>query len=257
MSNIIFTTSHKPDKFQIERALDLSKKYKGIYKNRRHLSKFLNNEEIGYFIVNKDNTLNWVMGDNTFFYHPSISKVKMKNIENENSKDYLHEAITPTEEDEILDLTLGLGSEALFLANFCKEVTATEGSFPIYLVVKESLNYYNFKEKWMKDASEKIKIINDNYKSFLRKQKDNSFDIVYCDPMFENPNYLSSSLNSLRKMAIYDKINMEDINHMLRTAKKKIVFKARKIDKIWAELKFDDYLGSRNSDIIFGVTYKK
>ena len=51
MSNIIFTTSHKPDKFQIERALDLAKKYKGIYKNRRHLSKFLNNEEIGYFIL--------------------------------------------------------------------------------------------------------------------------------------------------------------------------------------------------------------
>ncbi len=46
-----------------------------------------------------------------------------------------------------------------------------------------------------KNLLKKIKIYHENYKEFIKKQDDNCYDIVYCDPMFENPQLKSNSIN--------------------------------------------------------------
>jgi tRNA1(Val) A37 N6-methylase TrmN6 len=204
------------------------------------------------FIVEKDFTVKFADKNSEFFYHPSISKIRYNNYES-SENDYLIKTIDATPEATVLDLTMGLGSEALFMANYVKKVTGVEASFPLYLVVKEGLNNYNFKQEWMKKASKKINIINDNYKNILKNIENNFYDIVYCDPMFENPQMKSSPLNSIRQLAVYDKISQEDFEHMIRIAKKRVVIKAREKDSLWDKFTFDEKDGSKNSGVYFGV----
>lgn len=256
LENLIFTTSHKPKKKQIEKAIDLADKYNGKYKNRRHLNKYLDDKNNCFFVVEDDLTLKYVYDDQTLFYHPSISKIKMNNTLSNKSNDFLFKAIEPKDSYSVLDLTLGLGSEALYIANFVNDVTAVEGSFYIFLVVKESIKNYQFKERWMKEASEKIDIHYSNYKAYLIDLEKNRYDIIYCDPMFEKPNYLSSSLNPIRKIALYEKINYEDILNMASKTKEKVIVKYQKNDSSINNEWFDNILGSKNNNILYGVKYK-
>lgn len=252
-TELIFTTSHKPNKVQVEKAIEYSKKYNGVYIRRREIK---SSEDKFFFVVDKFLNLSIEWKDGKFFYHPSISKIKMKNIINE-GKDNLIESISPDENDIILDLTAGLCSEALLIANFCKKVVALEDSFPTYLVVSEGLKKYEYKEKWMKGASEKISLINKNYKNYLKDVKSESFDVVYCDPMFENPQMKSSALNPMRRFACYDQVTHEDLNEMLRVSKKRVVIKARSTDSLWERIKFEKITGSLKSGVLFGVIDKK
>ena len=71
--------------------------------------------------------------------------------------------------------------------------------------------------------------------------------------MFENPQMKSSPLNSIRQLAVYDKISQEDFEHMVRIAKKRVVIKARENDSLWDKFTFDEKVGSKNSGVYFGV----
>jgi len=248
--NWIFTTSHKPNKEQIQKAYDLSKKYNTNYRNRRHIRDI--DKKNGMFIIEKDLTVKFSNEKSEFFYHPSISKIRYNNYE-QSENDYLIKAIDANQNMTILDLTMGLGSEALFMANYVKKVVGVEASFPLYLVVKEGLKNYNFKKDWMKKASKKIEIIQNNYKNILKEIESDSFDVVYCDPMFENPQMKSSPLNSIRQLAVYDKISENDFEHMKRIANKRVVIKARETDSLWDYFSFDEKIGSKNSGVYHGV----
>ncbi|OQY08850.1 MAG: methyltransferase [Marinitoga sp. 4572_148] len=253
MEKLIITTSHKPSKEQLQRVKQLAEDYGLIYKNRRHLK--TNNI---YFVVEKNLTVKVKKDDFEFFFHPSIVKIRMKNFVSD-KKDYLLNNMELKGDETILDLTFGLGSEALLIASQLKEgkLIGLEGSFPIYFVVKESIQYYPYKIKWLKEASKRIEIINDNYKRFIRKQKDKSYDIIYCDPMFENPVFESSALNPLRRFAVYDELEPSDIDEMKRVARNKVIIKAHIKDSIWDKYKFDKIDGSKNSGVFYGVIYLK
>lgn len=254
-TRLIFTTSHDPNGEQISLAKELAYKYNGEFIERKNLKDVLKEDEI-YFVVNKNLTIDCKWKDGRLFFHPSVSKIRLNNYL-KNGKDYLIESIKPEENDVILDLTFGLGSDALLLGYFCKEVIGIEASFPIYVVVKESLKRYQFKELWLKESSEKIKIYHENYKDFIKRQVDNSYDSVYCDPMFENPQFKSSSMNPLRKFASYDRIDKVDLENMIRISRKRVVVKARVNDSIWNEFKFNYNVGSKKSGVVFGVIEKK
>lgn len=254
-SKMIFTTSHKPKKEQIEKAYEYAKAYDGVYKNRRHIYKYINDEDY-YFSVDKNNNLEIIWKNGKFFYHPSIAKIRYNNYEH-TKDDYLIKSLTPCKEDSVLDLTYGLGSEALLLAAFSDNVIGLEGSYPIYIIVKEGLKNYDFPDNWMRKASKNIKIKNFNYKKYIYKQKENSFDLVYCDPMFENPQMKSASLNPLRRFAVYDQLDEKDIEQMYKICKKKVVIKARDKDSIWNWLKVDEKMGSSHSGVYYGVINKK
>ncbi|POZ92203.1 class I SAM-dependent methyltransferase [Petrotoga halophila] len=248
----IFTTSHKPNKKQIEKALQLANKYGGVYLERNKLRM---DEGNFYFVIDKKLALNFQWEDGKLFFHPSVSKIRLNNYL-KNGIDHLINAVSPQKNDIILDLTLGLGSDALLLSHFCKKIVGLEASFPIYAVVVENITNYDYKENWMKEASKKIEVINSDYKIFLNEQKEESYDVIYCDPMFENPQYKSSSINPLRKFARYDKITQEDLEKMVKIARKKVVIKARSNDSVWDLYDFDKKIGSKKSGVFFGVIEK-
>ncbi|ABR31399.1 methyltransferase [Thermosipho melanesiensis] len=254
----VVTTSYNPNRELVEKAKKLAKEYGVKYVNRNHLTKYIKRSLIDfYYVIDKKGMLSIKWEDGEFFFHQGIAKIRMENIKH-GQKDYLIEAISPKESDIVYDATCGLASEALLIANYAKKVVATEGSKHIYRVVKWGLLYYISGENWVNNAKKKIELVNENYKSYIRRVEDNAFDIVYCDPMFENPIYESNSLNPLRSFAIYESLNTEDLEEMLRISRKKVVIKTLKKDSLYDKIKeyFDKEYLVRKNGVVYGVINK-
>ncbi len=254
IDNCVITTSHNATQKTVEYCKRISEELGIPYYNRRHLSKKVETGEIEfYYVIDNSLNLSAIFKGQKLSFHPGIAKIRMENYKN-GFKDYLIESIKPEPTDIIYDGTFGLGQDALFLAYFSSKVIGTEASKAIYTVVSHGLKHYVPKDPWVKTAMERIEIHNVNMKEYLEKTPEKYFDIVYCDPMFENPIYESSSLNPLRGFANYESITLEDVENMIRVAKKRVVIKSHVKDTLFDRLKikFTRVLVSKKNGLIFG-----
>ncbi|OAA30099.1 methyltransferase [Kosmotoga arenicorallina S304] len=258
------TTSHKPSAELALKAQQIAREYGVPYMPRRKLTELKKEGKLDldfYYVLDRNEQLYILYGDSKFFFHPSMAKLRLKNYR-EGQRDHLIENMCLNGDEKVLDATFGLGSEALLMAHFLKsgEVIGLEASVHVYRIVKHGLCHYPFQYQWMKDAASRITLMNRDLKHFLRDSADESYDIVYCDPMFEVPQYSSSSLNPLRPFAVYEPITSEDVREMIRVAKKKVVLKSRVTDSFFEELeKFIEFSyvdGSKSSGVIYGVIEK-
>jgi 16S rRNA (guanine1516-N2)-methyltransferase len=259
MEKFVVTTSHKPSKEQVLKAKELAEKLGVDYIPRRQLSERVNKGEIDFYYVVEASgriVIRWKGGE--FFFHPSVAKVRMKNLES-GGRDYLIDVMKFEGDEVVLDTTFGLGAEAILMAAFLPrgKVIGLEKSIHIYNVVKYGLLNYKPNVRWIEKAMKRIELIHTDFKEFIRKAEDESYDIVYCDPMFENPKFESSSMNPLRPFASYDTITEEDVRHMLRIAKKKVVLKSHVKDSLFERIKVDYKTGSKKSGVIYGVIEKR
>lgn len=76
----------------------------------------------------------------------------------------------------------------------------------------------------MNEAMRQINVFSIDHLEYLRNEKENAFDVVYFDPMFESK-IDSEGINAIRKMAIYRSLDEETIEEAKRVAKKRIVLK--------------------------------
>ena len=221
------------------------------YINRRRLSEIKDDLDF-YYVVEKDRVVLRFKGG-VLFFHPSMAKVRYINIK-KGMGDHLIEALNLDGNELVLDTTFGLGSEAILMAHFLKDgkVIGLEASKHIYTIVKYGFEFYKPKERWMAEAMKRIEILNEDFKEFIRRCEDKSFDIVYCDPMFENPIYESDSMNPLRPFAVYDTIDEEDLKEMLRISRKRVVLKSRIGDGLFDRIKVDKVVKGRRL-IMYGV----
>ncbi len=249
----VITTSHKASNEAVELAKLLSKEFSIPYYNRRHVAERVKSGEIDfYYVVNNNLDLSIYIGDQKFFFHPGIAKIRMENYKRE-GKDYLIEALKPDKDDVVYDGTFGLGMDAVFMAYFVKKVVGTEVSPHIFRVVSYGLKKYVSKENWINESIKKIELYNEDMKEFIKKQPDKSFDIVYCDPMFENPVFESSSLNPIRPFASYESIRDETIQEMIRIARKRVVLKSLERDRLidGLNIEFSRVILSRKNGLVF------
>lgn len=257
--NYVVTTSYHPTEEMVKIARRLAEEYNVKYINRRHLSEKLKKNEIDfYYVVEKNLMLSIKWNNNKLFFHQGIAKIRMENYLH-GEKDYLIESVKPTKDSLIYDATCGLASEALLLAYFSKKIVATEGSIHVYRIVKWGLERYISNVEWINEAKNKIELIHANYKEYIRKVEDNFFESVYCDPMFENPIFKSNTINPLRSFAVYENLNINDIEEMIRISKKRVVIKTNIKDSLYKNVKFlfdEEYL-SKKSGVVYGVIEKK
>ncbi|MGQ9855773.1 MAG: class I SAM-dependent methyltransferase [Fervidobacterium sp.] len=253
---IVITTSHNASNKAVELAKELSAKFNIPYYNRRHISDRLKDGTLKlYYVVDSNKNLSVVINGQKLFFHPGISKIRMENYKRE-GRDFLLEALRPESTDVVYDGTFGLGMDAVFIANFVSQVIGTEVSEHIYRVVSYGMANYKSKEEWINKALKKIVLFNENMKEFVKKQPDRSYDIVYCDPMFENPVFESSALNPLRPLASYDTIDRATVNELIRISKKRVVIKTLAKDGLLERLNedginFDRVIMSKKNGLIF------
>jgi len=255
---IFVTTSHKPTKEQVLRAKELAQELNLPYIPRRSFRDLLRIVGTDYCYVVESDRIVVKYRSGSLFFHPSTAKVRMRNVK-KGLKDHLIECLQLAGSEWILDTTFGLGAEAVLMAGFLEEgkVVGLEASTPIYIVVREGLKNYRDKEDWVNDAMRRIEILNVDFREYLVNCPDDSFDIVYCDPMFENPVYESSSMNPLRPFAVYDTVTGKDVEEMLRVARRKVVLKAHALDSLFDRIKVDRITGSKKSQVLYGVIEKR
>ena len=226
---MLITTSDSKDEEITRRARLLSEKYGLNYRERAGKSiKYLMREDKRIFVVNNLHGLSYYEeGKEELFYHPNMAFHRIYQLRHGGS-DALAEVCGIGEGTTFFDGTMGLAADALtisFLVGERGRVTAAEKSLPIYILVNEGLKTFAGKMPVMKDAVSRMEIHNADCLDLLKNAENGAYDVVYFDFMFNEPNFKSIGLNTMRAYACPDQITEEHVAEAVRSAKKRVIVK--------------------------------
>ncbi|WP_100404404.1 class I SAM-dependent methyltransferase [Bacillus solitudinis] len=162
-----------------------------------------------------------------FFYHPNSAMFRVKQYKKTNYDPLIETAQLATGM-HFLDCTLGLASDSL-VAQIAvgKEgkVVGLEANPHLAYLVKYGLKSWLEGTPDLIEAMRAIEVIHTNHLDYLKEQKENAFDVIYFDPMFENTVTASKGIQGLKAFACQDTLSNEIINEALRVATKRVVLK--------------------------------
>ena len=171
-----------------------------------------------------------------FTYHPNFSQVRLKRILKGEPDPFL-EATNLTIGDRFLDCTMGLASDSIIASIVTDDVTALESTLGVYLVVTIGMSKYRYTLQELENASKTIKTHHINAYHFLKEQQDNSYDVIYFDPMYEE-DVNSKGIEGLKHYADNSELTEAIIEEAKRVASKRIVLKAHFNSPLFKRFKF-------------------
>ncbi|WP_416825980.1 class I SAM-dependent methyltransferase [Ectobacillus polymachus] len=166
-------------------------------------------------------------GGESFFFHPNSASFRMKRLLRGENDPFLEAAKLETGMS-MLDCTLGLASDSILASYAVGEkgiVTGIEGNQWIAYLVKAGLQKWKSDLEEMNEAMRRISVIYSEHLAYLKQCHDQSFDVVYLDPMFEQTVIQSDGIRGLKQFALYEDIGKETIKEALRVANKRVILK--------------------------------
>ena len=192
--------------------------------------------------------------EGTFFYHPGMGTVRWQRVARRGEGDNFLKALGVRPGQRVLDCTLGLGADALLASHAVGEtglVVGLEASPLLYFLVARGIRTYQGKFPELTRDLRRIRVVQAEAGCYLKQLTENSFDVVYFDPMFRQPVQQSSAMAPLRPLA-YDKtLSGETVREALRVAPK-VVIKERS-EEILKEYGCAAFVGTRYSAVRFGI----
>ena len=162
-----------------------------------------------------------------FFFHPNSAMFRVKRLLNGELDPFI-EASQLKGGMSVLDCTLGLAADSIvasFVVGTAGNVIGTEANKYLAYLVKEGLLQWDSGLPQMNEAMQQIEVYHSNSYDFLKEQESNSFDVVYLDPMFEEPVIESDGIKALSRFALHDDISESLMNEALRVAKNRVILK--------------------------------
>ncbi|MBP2635905.1 MAG: rsmJ [Firmicutes bacterium] len=191
-----------------------------------------------------------------YFFHLSMAELRIKNIVNGNH-DHMVTAMNLRTGMSVLDCTLGLATDAIvasFVTGETGRVVGLESSPIITVVADYGLQHFVVdSEVDITSALRRVKVENADYSERLQAVADNTFDIVYFDPMFREPIFKSSNVNPIRSLANMQPLTAEAIRQACRVAKEKVVVKEAAGSSEFARLGITTVVGGKYSSINYGI----
>ena len=260
IKNFIVTTTRKPNFAQETLAKEISLKFGAKFVQREDFSfdTLKKVHCVENIMLIKKNFLSIVTSDGELFFHPNTAHLRIKNLRNGDG-DRLIDALKISEGSKILDCTLGLGSDAIvesFIAGKSGKIVALEVNPLIFEVVSYGLKNFSDESPLILESMRRIQVFNADCGDFLKNCAENSFDVVYFDPMFRQPIKKSSGLNQIRPLADNRPLNEEIIAEACRVAKNRVVLKEHNGSLEFERLGFKILGGGKYSSIAFGVIDK-
>ena len=211
-----------------------------------------------YLLVAKGGLLTIEAPEETFFFHPNMAHLRLKNLRfgSGGTGDRMVEAMDLGRGMSVLDCTLGFGADAIvssFVTGGGGRVVGIESEPLIETVVGYGLAHFRAENWPMQEAMRRIETHCAEAYDFLREQADDSFDIVYFDPMFRHPLTASRSLTPLRSLANPAALKAETIAEACRVARRRVVLKENSRSGEFARLGFTQVVGGRYSKVHYGV----
>ena len=241
---MIVTTSSRDERL-IEKALRFSEKYGIPYRVRgeKSLAYLYGTEDRQVFVVNHNRGLSYYEeGKSEAFFHPNMAFHRLRNLR-QGGIDMLAAVCGLEPGMTFLDGTLGLASDAMTAASVVGDggrVIGTEKSLPLYILVREGLEFHAEKEPELRNIAARMELHHADNLDFLRTCADGSCDVIYFDFMFHRPVSASFGIEVIRNYAAYDAITPEHIAEALRTARSRVVVKTdRRGHRMLAELGFE------------------
>ena len=206
-------------------------------------------------LVARQGLLTLVTAEGELFFHPGMAHLRIKNLLLGHG-DHLVRALGLTEGLHVLDCTLGTGADAIvesFAVGESGCVTALESNALIAAVIADGLAHALGDNYEMHSAMRRIQVHHADALAFLRTAAEDSYDVVYFDPMFRRPLHESAGMNALRSLADLRALTEETIAEARRVARCRVVMKERRESAEFARLGFTEITGGRYSRIAYGV----
>ncbi len=227
----IVTTAGRPTELTIQLAKDAGKHLGLPYidRQKRTVTQLQKKYESDVLVATKSRWEYYgVHSEQPFYFHPSSAMFRLKRLAR-GEVDTLIDACQLVEGDSFLDCTLGYASDSLVAAYVVGEagiVVGCEASKVQAFILKEAFHGSRTDHQEYLSLMKKIDVISSDALSYLRTQRDSSFDVVYMDPMFEETIVESGNINPLRHVGRTDALTKEWVSEATRVAKKRVVLKA-------------------------------
>lgn len=257
MKNTIVTTARKTSDEMKILAENTARKLNLKFVERKDFSadalkKIYGAENI---LIAKKNSLNLLTEEGELFFHPNTAHLRIKNLR-QGLGDRLITAGKISNGMKILDCTLGLGSDAIvesFAVGESGKVTALEINPVIAEIVRHGMKNFSDDNEHILKAMRRVEILTTDYLNFLKSAENNSFDVVYFDPMFRHALKKSSGINPIRPVADNRALTVEAVQEACRVAKNFVVMKENSKSHEFERLSFEIADGGKYSPISFGV----
>ena len=256
----IITTITKVNTDLIYQAQALAQKLnkKFVTRNNLSLERLKQDNNVDNILIFTKDGLKAHTSQGDLFFHLNMAQLRILNL-NRNQKDHMVEAMDLKPKMSVLDCTLGLGTDATVASYIVGEngkVVGLESATLIYLITKYGLANFHHDNIAINHSLRRIESFNLHYLDYLKAQGDNSFDIVYFDPMFRKPIQDSANFKPMRAIANMEQLQSKALVEALRVAKKRVVIKETKDSMEFERLNISQIYGGKYSSVSYGVIDK-
>lgn len=257
MNVAVTTSTENPELIAkaLKTADELSLSY--IPRKKRSIEKLRQDFHLAGLLVIEVNRIVFKTKEN-LIWHPGMAVHRLKSLK-KGKIDPMIKAMGIFPGAYILDCTLGFGADALVAAYATGAsgfVTGLEASPIIAYLTKQGMASYSGVHAAIKEATKRICIHHLDYEFFLVNQPDNTYDIVYFDPMFRRGMYKSSSINAIRDLANHQPLKELLLKEALRVCRYRVVMKGYVKSQEFNRLASHYVVGGKYSPIAYVVWEK-
>ncbi|SFQ00275.1 class I SAM-dependent methyltransferase [Salibacterium halotolerans] len=173
-------------------------------------------------------------------FHPSMAWIRYQRMAR-GERDPMVEAMGLQEGMSVLDTTMGLGSDSIvsrFVTGANGYVQAVEWNPYVTHLVAKGMKMWESSSDEFNVAMRTIDIISGSFEKVLEELPDNSFDVIYMDPMFDEALNDSVHLSPLRSFACHRFPARDAVHKAVRKAARRVVIKTRGFPDFLREMGF-------------------
>lgn len=240
----LVTTAGRPDEISMSLAYNACDELNIRFepRNKRSVAKISQLFDANVIVAGKNRYEYYPKGAIApFFFHPNSAAFRLKRVARGEHDPFL-EACNLVEGDAFLDCTLGMGADAMlaaFQVEMSGKVVGVEDDPNVAFIVRKGMTTYDTTELPLTACMRQIQIVQSEAVEFLKNQQDDSFDVVYMDPMFDEVIEESNNFESLRDAGSHLHLTNEWVQEALRVARKRVVLKAHFRSTVFEEFGFE------------------
>lgn len=228
----VITTGGRPDAESIELAHEASRSlgYPVVERRRASVTTLQQRYNANVLVAGKGRFELFRVGmDKPFFFHPNTAVFRLKRLL-KGEKDPLVEASGLLAGDSFLDCTLGLAADSIIASFTVGEgglVTGIEADRDVAYLTYRGLSTFPTDDAVLQEAMGRIQVVQGEAISYLKSLPDNSWDVVYLDPMFHAPIEESSNFTPLREVGLHSSLTQQWWEEAVRVSRRRVVVKDR------------------------------
>lgn len=263
LMRVAVTTSRRPSNRALRRAERyahalgvpfLSRKGRSFADLLTEATGLMRQPPAGFLVVREPELVVWTH-EGILQYHPNMALHRVAALRR-GEADTMVSAMELQPGDRFLDCTAGLASDAVvasYAVGPVGRVVALESVAVLSLLLKVGLARYPAQGAALTAAMRRVRVRHCEHTRFLSFCAPHSFDVVYFDPMFDDPVRESHGIAPLRPLADYAPLSMEALELGRQVATRMVVVKERRNGPLQTQLSWDDVRGGRKSRIVYLV----